>query len=132
MTASTLCQAPGCREPIVLAVVSNNEGKPPSRMPLNPEPDPAGNVACYHDETGRLRGRVLVSGQEPSPHETRYMPHFATCTDPEGHRRRRQRGRWTSAQSGHAQQRRRRRGGPKEPPMLPGMARKYPGGRPGS
>lgn len=68
-----------CQQPILFAVVSNREGRAPSRMPLDPRPDPAGNVACYRDGTGRLLGRVLGKGQERAGYERVYMPHFATC-----------------------------------------------------
>jgi hypothetical protein len=68
-----------CQQPILFAVVSNKQGKPPSRMPLNHKPDPAGNVACYRDGTGTMVGRVLGKGQERVGYERVYMPHFATC-----------------------------------------------------
>lgn len=81
-----------CHAPIIFAVVHNQAGHKPARMPLNAEPDPAGNVACFRDVTGTLQGRVLSRGQHPAAHETRYMTHFATCTRPEAHRHRQRKG----------------------------------------
>lgn len=51
-------------------------------MPLNPDPDPAGNVAVYQDGTGRRIGRVLGNSQ-PLGYEHIYMPHAATCVHPQ-------------------------------------------------
>lgn len=48
-------------------------------MPLNPRPDPAGNVAAYRDGTGRWCARVLHKDEQPAGWQRRYMPHFATC-----------------------------------------------------
>jgi hypothetical protein len=71
------CRA--CGERIVFAVVGNKQGRPPSRMPLNPDPDPAGNVAVYKEATGALVGRVLGKDKQPLGYERLMMPHFATC-----------------------------------------------------
>lgn len=49
-------------------------------MPLDPEPNPDGNVAVHADAMGNLHCRVLRKGEEPLDYETRYMPHWATCT----------------------------------------------------
>lgn len=68
-----------CGKPVLFAIVSNRQGKPPSRMPLDPRPDPAGNVACYRDGTGAMVGRVLGKGEEKTGYERMWMPHFATC-----------------------------------------------------
>jgi hypothetical protein len=111
-----------CQAEIIFALISNQAGRKPSWMPLNPDPDPDGNVAAYCDETGRMRGRVLVKGQEPAPHEKRYLPHFASCTNPAAHRRR-QRGKWTSAQAAHRSGQRRGRNQPARFDVLPGMTR---------
>ena len=64
-----------CTAAIVWAVTQDRK----RRMPLNAEPDDAGNVAAYHDQTGRLIARVLRKNEEPHGYERRYMPHFATC-----------------------------------------------------
>ena len=50
------------------------------KMPIDPGPDPAGNLAVYRDNTGALRARVLGAGEVPEPHEHRGISHFATCT----------------------------------------------------
>lgn len=68
-----------CKRPIGFALVSNREGRPPSRMPLDPQPDPAGNVAVYRDGSGTLVGRVLGKDGRPLGYERLMMPHFATC-----------------------------------------------------
>lgn len=47
------------------------------RMPIDPEPDPTGNVICNY-EAGVLRGHVLTKG-EPRPSGVAFLPHFATC-----------------------------------------------------
>jgi hypothetical protein len=117
---------------IVFATVSNNAGRKPSKMPVDAEPHPKGNVAAFRDVHKRLTGRVLAKDQQPTPYETRFMPHFATCVDPQAHRRR-QRGNWTSAVNARsADQRRGRsrgqgRGAPIPPDVLPGMTGLYPG-----
>ena len=74
-----------CGEPIIFALVGNQQGKPASRMPLNPAPDPAGNVACYRNAAYTLVGRVLGKKQALG-YERVYMPHFATCKKPVGKR----------------------------------------------
>ena len=68
-----------CGKAIVFAVVDNKEGKPPSRMPLDPVPTADGNVAVNRDVTGRLIGHVLSKGEEPLGYQRLFMPHFATC-----------------------------------------------------
>lgn len=47
-------------------------------MPLDQEPNVAGNVICEYGEGGVLRGIVLVKG-DPRPAGVAFMPHFATC-----------------------------------------------------
>jgi hypothetical protein len=68
-----------CRQPVLFVVVSNKEGRPPSRMPVDPAPDPAGNVAVHKDVTGTLVGRVL-GNSAPLGYERVHMPHFPTTT----------------------------------------------------
>jgi hypothetical protein len=72
-----------CGKPITFAVVANNAGKPPSRMPLDPTPNPDGNVAVYKDATGSLVGRVVGKGGDHLGYERLMMPHFATCPERE-------------------------------------------------
>lgn len=52
------------------------------RMPVDPQPDPEGNLAVHRDGKGEFRARVLVDGEEPAGYERRCMPHFATCPPP--------------------------------------------------
>jgi hypothetical protein len=47
------------------------------KMPLNPEPDPIGNVIMLETEDGEEVAHQLRRGEEPDLE--RYMPHFATC-----------------------------------------------------
>ena len=68
-----------CGRPVIFAVVSNKQGKPHSRMPLDPKPDPGGNVAVMQDVTGTLVGRVLGKSAALG-YETVHMPHFPTTT----------------------------------------------------
>lgn len=46
---------------------------------LNPEPDPAGNVAVRIDPRDNVFARTLRRGEEPVGFEKIYMPHKATC-----------------------------------------------------
>lgn len=89
---------------------------PGGDIPRNGDGSDARNVAAYQDPTGRWLARVLKRGEEPLGYERRFMPHFATCTTPEAHRRR-QRGRWTSAQNAQraGQRRRRTTSSPQQP-----------------
>jgi hypothetical protein len=50
-----------------------------ARMPLDPEPDEAGNQAVRRDEHGTVRTRQLGAGAEPEPWERRMVPHFPEC-----------------------------------------------------
>lgn len=124
------CSAAGAEAWIVFATVSNNQGKKPSKMPLDAEPNDKGNVAAFRDVTKRLMGRVLTGDQQPAAYEQRFMPHFATCKDP-GQHRRRQRGNWTAAVNARKADQRRGRsrghGRTTPPDVLPGMTRLYPG-----
>lgn len=80
MNAATgICAA--CRQPVIWALTERNK-----RMPLDPEPDPAGNQAAYRDGTGRWLARQLGEGSEPFAYERRLMPHVATCTGPQQRR----------------------------------------------
>lgn len=47
-------------------------------IPLDAEPNPAGNVILERDLLGQTFARVLGKGEHDVP-GTRYMPHFATC-----------------------------------------------------
>ena len=128
MTGQQPATCRSCDAPIIFVVVANNAGRKPARMPLNPDPDPSGNVAVMVTASGTRAGRVLGKGQQPAPYETLYMSHFATCEHAETHRR--QRGQWTSALSQQARTRRNQRGKRPQPPMLPGMGRIHPGRTP--
>jgi hypothetical protein len=74
-----------CGTVLIFALTRNHK-----QMPLDKDPHPEGNVAAYQDELGVWHARVLGKGKEPDAAltEHRYMPHFATCTDPAAHRRR--------------------------------------------
>jgi len=74
-----LASCRSCGKTILFAIVTNRQGKPPSRMPLDPSPDPGGNVASYRDATGTRVGRVLGKNGKALGFERLYMPHFATC-----------------------------------------------------
>lgn len=69
----------GCKLPIRWVTTEAN-AKP---MPLDPHPDPEGNVELVYDvELGRDLARVHVEGQTDlfaAGGATRWMPHHATC-----------------------------------------------------
>lgn len=49
-----------------------------ARMPLDPNPDPAGNFVIDRlDERNNEHGHVLKKDEDPVG--LRYVPHFATC-----------------------------------------------------
>lgn len=75
-----------CGDPL-LWVTTAATGK---AMPLNPEPDPAGNVVLADDLLGGASAQVLGPGEAWGARERGedlYMPHHATC--PQGKRWRR-------------------------------------------
>lgn len=69
------CTRDGCARTILWA--KTELARP---MPLDPEPNEAGNVAAYKNHAGNWYARVLRKDEQPYPYEARYMPHFATCT----------------------------------------------------
>lgn len=68
-----------CRQPIrFIRTMASESGRGGKMMPLNPDPDPAGNVAVRYPD--RLYGRVLCKDEHHDEHAERlYMPHMATC-----------------------------------------------------
>lgn len=70
-----------CKAPIVWArTVAGENGPGGKAMPLDPEPNPAGNVAVRPQRRGELLARVLKADEDHDHHtEVRAMPHFATC-----------------------------------------------------
>lgn len=69
-----------CYQPIIFVEVFSKRREQNSNMPVDPRPDPKGNVAVLRDPVDRrLRGRVLGRGSEPGRGEVLYMPHKATC-----------------------------------------------------
>jgi len=74
---------PACREcyqPIIFVEVFSKRREQNSNMPVDPRPNPEGNVAVLRDPVDRrLRGRVLGRGSEPGRGEVLYMPHKASC-----------------------------------------------------
>jgi hypothetical protein len=63
-----------CRRRVIWAVTERTRP-----IPLDPNPNPDGNVALSEPSPGRRLARVLTSGEQPTSVECRYMPHFATC-----------------------------------------------------
>lgn len=51
-------------------------------MPLDPQPNPAGNVAAYRDIESVVRCRVVTQAEPILPYEHPAMPHKATCAGP--------------------------------------------------
>lgn len=70
----------GCAAPIRFVVVGTLGGGE-SILPVNPLPDPRGNVFARRIGA-RLHGYVLSEGHGPDPNFLRFMPHAASCTDP--------------------------------------------------
>lgn len=81
--ARSTCRA--CDAPITWAV-NDGTGK---AIPLDAEPVPAGNIVDTGQRLadGRLLMRILKGAEEAPAGATRYVSHFATCTDPERFRR---------------------------------------------
>ena len=76
------CAATGTTALIRFVRVHGENGL--SWMPVNADPDPAGNVAVGPNGTGR----VLARDQKPTAAEVLWMPHAATCVAPAAHRKR--------------------------------------------
>lgn len=68
-----------CHAEILFAWTEKNH-----RMPIDPQPREDGNLATYRDHTGRLKCRVISADYPIQPFERHAMPHFATCSEPEG------------------------------------------------
>lgn len=75
-----------CHEPIVWAMVRKLDGNY-SRMPLDADPAPNGNLAVYRDHLGALKARTLKKGEEPDKYERRGVSHFAICKHADRHRK---------------------------------------------
>jgi hypothetical protein len=56
--------------------------------PVDPAPNPKGNVELLHDGTCRVHGPVDAEAAQLAGAEL-YVSHFATCPDAPQHRRRR-------------------------------------------
>lgn len=64
-----------CTAPIRFVALTNG-----SALPVNPLPDPKGNV-CARKVAGRLRGYVISREHAADPLFLRFMPHHATCQE---------------------------------------------------
>ena len=84
--ASGYCHEPGCRARLIFIPV-HKQGGGITRMPLNADPDPAGNV-IVSPSGHSVVGRIKRKNEQAALHEVIYMPHFATCTKPRNFRRR--------------------------------------------
>ena len=69
----TKCRA--CGQPIIWATTKNDK-----MMPIDAEPDPAGNVELHGDRGVRF-ARVHAGPPGMFDDWTAYMPHHATCTE---------------------------------------------------
>lgn len=79
MAPSEISTCRSCSAPIVWARTSSEK-----LMPVDPEPTPDGNLVLFRDYADEWRVQV-VGGADDRP---RHRPHFATCPDAEGWRRR--------------------------------------------
>lgn len=69
------CRAAVCGARILWAATPPTPQKPSgARMPLDPDPNPAGNVVLRDGYA-----HVLGKDEKPAADETVFMPHFATC-----------------------------------------------------
>lgn len=70
-----------CKQPIVWAKTMRTEsGRGGKNMPLDPDPNPEGNVAVRPAHGGQLLCRVLLKDEDHDHQvEVRAMPHAATC-----------------------------------------------------
>lgn len=70
-----------CGTPIMWArTLASESGAGGKAMPIDPEPNPEGNVAVRQTGPGRYVARVLKDGESHDTYsEKRHMPHFATC-----------------------------------------------------
>lgn len=56
-------------------------------MPVNSQPDPAGNIVLFHRPGEGIVCRVLRRGEEPPPGAKLRTSHFSTCPNAARHRR---------------------------------------------
>lgn len=63
-----------CARPVLWAKTRNN-----ATIPLDPEPNDAGNQAGARDVHGTMRVHVITDEDRQEGWERRYMPHMATC-----------------------------------------------------
>lgn len=80
------CDAPACGARIIFITITKQKGGT-SRMVLNEQPDPAGNVAV-REVDGLRTGRVATKDRPIRDGEVMYMPHWATCPKPRQFRKR--------------------------------------------
>ncbi len=64
------------RCPALIAFAVTEAGR---SMPIDVEPDVAGNVAVHVDGAGRIRARVVSRDRPVQGYERLHLPHFATC-----------------------------------------------------
>lgn len=64
------------RCPALIAFAVTESGK---SMPVDVDPDVAGNVAVHVDGSGRVRARVVSAELPVQGFEHLHLPHFATC-----------------------------------------------------
>lgn len=84
-----------CSAPIFWAAILDERGQRVKgdsgrwrAMPVNAQPDPAGNVVLLHRPGEGIVARVLRRGQCPAPGAVLRTSHFATCPNADRHRRR--------------------------------------------
>lgn len=76
------CSSPRCGAPLRWGLTTSGK-----RIPLNPVPDPAGNV-IFERVGVDIRARILTGPDMPAQVEA-WMPHWNTCPDAPEYRRRR-------------------------------------------
>jgi hypothetical protein len=111
-----------CHRRLIFAYTVNNK-----LMPLDPVPNPAGNVAVYRDDRGDLIATVLSANRQKQPHEMLHMAHFATCPDRPAPKTKEV----TAANAAQTARRKRRFEADPLPLELPENVLRFPGGDPG-
>lgn len=70
----SLAPCRGCGATVLWAVTVGKK-----KIPLDPDPNPGGNVVVSYLKSGEVRARVLTKTLPAAPGEPLFMPHHATC-----------------------------------------------------
>jgi hypothetical protein len=76
-----VCAAPDCGARLLWLLTVRE-----AWMPINADPDPAGNVVIDRRGCAQV-AQVVAAGDQADEHTARYMPHHATCPAADRYRR---------------------------------------------